>query len=43
MIGGGTGLTPLFQIIQAIGDNRVYDKTEMSFLYANKTEVINII
>lgn len=51
MIAGGTGIAPMYQVkkkkknyskksqlIRAIGDNNE-DKTNMSLLFANKTEV----
>ncbi|KAG0297392.1 NADH-cytochrome b5 reductase [Dissophora globulifera] len=37
MIAGGTGLTPMLQIIRAIVKNP-QDKTEVSFIFANVTE-----
>jgi len=37
MICGGTGVTPAYQVIQAIYKDKG-DKTEISLLYANKTE-----
>merc|ERR1712008_93029 len=37
MVAGGTGITPMLQVIKAVlGDDN--DKTTMSLLYANKTE-----
>lgn len=41
MIAGGTGITPMYQIIQAaIQDTN--DKTRLDLLFANKTEVLNV-
>jgi cytochrome-b5 reductase len=37
MIAGGTGITPMYQLIRAICDNKA-DTTKMSLLYANNTE-----
>ncbi|KRX08766.1 Riboflavin synthase-like beta-barrel [Pseudocohnilembus persalinus] len=37
MVAGGTGITPMFQILQAIKNN-VLDKTEISLLYVNRHE-----
>ncbi|KAK9806415.1 hypothetical protein WJX73_003653 [Symbiochloris irregularis] len=37
MIAGGSGLTPMLQVIQAIVGNPE-DKTKVTFLFANKTE-----
>ncbi|KAK9489032.1 hypothetical protein V1508DRAFT_362604 [Lipomyces doorenjongii] len=37
LIGGGTGLTPLYQLIHEITSNRGEDKTEITLLYGNKT------
>lgn len=37
MVAGGTGLTPMFQVVQAILKDPS-DKTECSLLYANQTE-----
>ncbi|KAJ5174036.1 Cytochrome b5 [Penicillium coprophilum] len=37
MIAGGTGITPMYQLIRAICDDKA-DTTKMSLLYANNTE-----
>ncbi|KAJ5757141.1 Cytochrome b5 [Penicillium nucicola] len=37
MIAGGTGITPMYQLIRAICDDKS-DTTKMSLLYANNTE-----
>jgi cytochrome-b5 reductase len=37
MIAGGTGITPMYQLIRAICDDET-DSTHMSLLYANNTE-----
>lgn len=37
MIGGGTGITPLFQIIRAICEDKT-DNTEVSLVYGNRSE-----
>jgi cytochrome-b5 reductase len=37
MIAGGTGITPMYQLIRAICDDET-DSTQMSLLYANNTE-----
>ena len=37
MVAGGSGLTPMFQILQAVA-NDPEDHTQVSLLYANKTE-----
>ncbi|KAH3669544.1 hypothetical protein WICMUC_004966 [Wickerhamomyces mucosus] len=37
MVAGGTGITPMFQIIEAIANNPE-DKTEVQLLYGNQTE-----
>jgi cytochrome-b5 reductase len=37
MIAGGTGITPMYQLIRAICDDET-DATQMSLLYANNTE-----
>jgi len=36
MVGGGTGITPLYQLIKAITGNP-NDETKIRLLYANKT------
>lgn len=38
MIAGGTGVTPLYQVIQAVLRDHPEDTTEMSLVYANRTE-----
>lgn len=38
MIAGGTGVTPMLQIIKAILMDKDHDKTEISLLFANQTE-----
>lgn len=37
MVAGGTGITPMFQIIEAIANNPE-DKTEVQLVYGNQTE-----
>lgn len=37
MIAGGTGITPMYQVIRAICENE-RDTTEVSLIYANRTE-----
>lgn len=37
MVGGGTGITPLFQIIRAICEDET-DNTKISLVYANRSE-----
>ncbi|KAK5691114.1 hypothetical protein LTR97_011766 [Elasticomyces elasticus] len=37
MIGGGTGITPLYQLIRAICEDKT-DDTEISLVYANRSE-----
>lgn len=37
MIAGGTGITPMYQLIRAICDDGT-DSTQISLLYANNTE-----
>ena len=39
MIAGGSGITPMYQIIQAVVTNN-NDRTQLVLLFANKTEVI---
>ena len=38
MLAGGTGITPMYQVMQYIHRNREMDKTEISLIFANKTE-----
>ena len=38
MLAGGTGITPMYQVMQYIHRNRDTDKTEISLIFANKTE-----
>ncbi|KAJ0987171.1 hypothetical protein J5N97_005527 [Dioscorea zingiberensis] len=38
MIAGGTGITPVYQVIQAVLQDRQDDHTEMHLVYANRTE-----
>lgn len=38
MIAGGSGITPMYQLIQKIGDN-INDKTKSTLLFANKKKV----
>jgi len=42
MISGGTGITPLYQIINSIINNKD-DKTFTTLIYGNKGEVSQII
>ncbi|EMC91551.1 hypothetical protein BAUCODRAFT_97696 [Baudoinia panamericana UAMH 10762] len=37
MVGGGTGITPLFQIIRAVCEDKT-DNTKISLVYANRSE-----
>ncbi len=37
MVAGGTGITPMYQVIRAICEDR-RDRTEVSLIYANRTE-----
>jgi cytochrome-b5 reductase len=37
MVGGGTGITPLYQLIRAICEDKT-DDTEISLLYGNRSE-----
>ena len=41
MVAGGSGITPMYQIIQAVANNKG-DQTELAILFANKTEVYRI-
>merc|ERR1719295_424905 len=38
MLAGGTGITPMYQVMQYIHRNRETDETEISLIFANKTE-----
>lgn len=38
MLAGGTGITPMYQVMQYIHRNRATDNTEISLIFANKTE-----
>lgn len=38
MIAGGTGITPMYQVIQSVLRDRAEDRTEMHLVYANRTE-----
>lgn len=38
MICGGTGLTPMYQILQAILADKVHDETKVSLIFGNRTE-----
>jgi NAD(P)H-flavin reductase len=38
MIAGGSGIAPMFQLIQTVSDLG-YDKTSLSLLYTNRTPV----
>lgn len=38
MICGGTGLTPMYQIMQAILADKIHDATKVSLIFANRTE-----
>ena len=38
MIAGGSGITPMWQIIQDVFQNSQNDKTKIHLLFANKTE-----
>ena len=39
MLAGGTGITPMLQIITAVFENPADKDTTISLIYANKTEV----
>uniref|UniRef100_A0ACD5ZAY1 Uncharacterized protein n=1 Tax=Avena sativa TaxID=4498 RepID=A0ACD5ZAY1_AVESA len=38
MVAGGTGITPIYQVIQAVLRDQPDDETEMHLVYANRTE-----
>lgn len=39
MVGGGTGITPLYQIIQYVTEaEQAQDRPALSLLFANRTE-----
>lgn len=38
MVAGGSGITPLYQVIQAVLRDQPGDRTEMHLVYANRTE-----
>eukprot|EP01083_Nonionella_stella_P033228 90976_1 len=38
MLAGGSGITPMYQIIQHIARNEESDKTQLSLIFANNTE-----
>ena len=38
MVAGGSGITPLYQVIQAVLRDQPEDRTEMHLVYANRTE-----
>uniref|UniRef100_P49102 Nitrate reductase [NADH] 3 n=1 Tax=Zea mays TaxID=4577 RepID=NIA3_MAIZE len=38
MVAGGSGITPIYQVIQAVLRDQPEDKTEMHLVYANRTE-----
>ncbi|KAM0926859.1 hypothetical protein ACQ4PT_003036 [Festuca glaucescens] len=38
MVAGGTGITPVYQVIQAVLRDQPEDDTEMHLVYANRTE-----
>merc|ERR1712217_714315 len=38
MLAGGTGITPMYQVMQHIHRNRESDKTQISLIFANKTQ-----
>ncbi|OAY70130.1 Nitrate reductase (NADH) 1 [Ananas comosus] len=38
MIAGGSGITPVYQVIQAVLRDQPEDRTEMHLVYANRTE-----
>eukprot|EP01083_Nonionella_stella_P168501 569052_1 len=38
LIAGGSGITPMYQIISSIHLNKEFDDTKISFIFANKTE-----
>jgi ferredoxin-NADP reductase len=39
MIAGGSGIAPMFQLIQTVADLGVADRTSLSLLYSNRTPV----
>ena len=38
MVAGGTGITPLYQIIQYITENELQTSANLTLLFANRTE-----
>ncbi|XP_066327777.1 nitrate reductase [NADH] 3-like [Miscanthus floridulus] len=38
MVAGGSGITPIYQVIQAVLRDQPEDRTEMHLVYANRTE-----
>jgi len=39
MIAAGSGITPMFQLIQTISDAGAHDTTSLSLIYSNRTPV----
>jgi len=37
-LAGGTGITPIYQILKQINQNKENDNTQISLIFANKTE-----
>lgn len=37
MVAGGTGITPLYQIIQYITENELQNSSNLTLLFANRT------
>lgn len=38
MLAGGTGITPMYQVIKCINQNKDIDSTKVSLIFSNKTE-----
>lgn len=38
MVAGGTGITPLYQVIQYITENQLESSPNLTLLFANRTE-----
>eukprot|EP00483_Globobulimina_turgida_P012752 UN12776 len=38
MLAGGTGITPMYQILKSINQNKEEDQTQISLIFSNKTE-----
>ena len=42
MIAAGSGITPMFQLIQTISDAGAHDTTSLSLIYSNRTPVSSL-